>query len=131
MDSNQHRISTIGSTSPRLRAAECGPGREPGVTDTPNTCRAPKGRQASVARYAGLLSFFASDPRAYARGYILPRLRRSAGGCSASIFIRHFFLFGWRRSNVIGSILLFLVALLNKKKCLIKIEAEQPPAERR
>src|SRR5258708_33957192 len=125
MDSNQHRISTIGSTSPRMRAAECSPGRELGVTDPPNTCRAPKGRQTSVARYAGLLSFFAPDARAYARGYILPRLRRSAGGCSAAIFIRHFSLLGWHRSNVIGSILLFLAAQLISSTAA-QIQTRQP-----
>jgi hypothetical protein len=85
--------------------------------------RAPKGRQpiglarntqriTSAARFAGLLTLFRRDPRAYARGYTLPRLRRSAPVSSPSIFIKRFILPGLRRSNVIASVGLLLAALL-------------------
>ncbi|MDX6497204.1 MAG: hypothetical protein QOG23_464 [Blastocatellia bacterium] len=70
-----------------MRAAECSPGREPAVTSQTKTSGVPKGRQTlrparrvhkiSAARFTGSLNSFLPDPRAYARGYTLPRLRRS------------------------------------------------------
>jgi hypothetical protein len=84
-----------------MRAAECSPGRKPGVSRQTKNPGAPEGRQTSgsmvtvrdlfsAARFADLFTLFLPDPRAYARGYTLapqrgcragdpalPRLRRS------------------------------------------------------
>src|SRR5687768_3290521 len=73
------------ATSPLQRAAEGSPGRKPGITLN-KQIRAPKGRQScrrthlvwSVTRFAGSLPFFKHTPRADARGYYMPRLRRSS-----------------------------------------------------
>jgi hypothetical protein len=44
-------------------------------------------QRASVARFAGWLISLTPDPRAYARGYTLPRLRRSYPVTSSVIFL--------------------------------------------
>ncbi len=71
-----------------MRAANCSPRRKPGVGGSQTNHRAPQGRQMfgplahlrrriSGARFAGSEILLRFDPRAYARGYLLPRLRRS------------------------------------------------------
>jgi hypothetical protein len=93
-----HEIGPDRSTSPRKRASACSPGRKPGVRDLNTSLRAPEGRQSlgdqvrnghftSAARCAGLAFLFLLDPRAHARGYTLPRLRRSYFVTSAVLVI--------------------------------------------
>ena len=97
---NQIRISH--STSPRKRAEEFRPGREPGVVER-RIPGAPEWRQTlrppgkvsrgiSAARFAGWLTSFGLEPRAYARGYTLPRLRRSNLVTSTVLVLAAFFL---------------------------------------